>query len=233
MLFSDNVISGDREFAFARAGVNFDQDNPKYREKTNFLALVRDEKLASLEAKFDNISRQLSLSKYGTVLIEGCLNTFEDRQRIEIFLTEYLDLSPLERPHIIRATGGTTNHSFSDVPDKAISLISLSSIIEFSEKMGVQLDPVRFRGNINFKNNIPWQEFDWIDRKLVIGEAVLNVFKRTKRCAATSVNPSSAIRDINVLKELNKHYEHNTMGVYATVIKSGVIKIGDKLELLQ
>jgi uncharacterized protein YcbX len=232
MLSSGNVISGDREFAFARAGVYFDPDNPQYMQKTNFLALVRDEKLASLEAKFDKSSQLLSLSRRGRVLIEVCLTNWEDRQRIEDFLLEYLDLSPLKRPHIIRAARGTKNHSFSDLPDKAISLINLSSITELSDKIGVQLDPIRFRGNINFKTNIPWQELDWMHRHLTIGEAVLNVFKRTTRCAATSVNPFSAIRDINIPKELSKHYKHLDMGVYATVIKSGVINIGDKIELL-
>jgi uncharacterized protein YcbX len=233
MLSPNNVIQGDREFAFARPGVNFDQDNPKYIHKTKFLALVRDEKLASLEAKFDNTLKRLSLSRYGKVLIEVCLTSCDDRQRIGDFLSDYLDLSPLKRPRIIRATGGTTNHSFSDLPHKAISLINLSSIMELSERAGVQLDPMRFRGNINFKNDIPWQEFDWINRNFAIGDAVLSVFKRTQRCAATSVNPFSAIRDINVPKELSKHYKHINMGVYATVIKSGVIKTGDKIQLLQ
>jgi len=59
----------------------------------------------------------------------------------------------------------------------------------------------------------------------------LNVFKRIKRCNATSVNPFSAIRDINVPRELNTHYHHIDMGVYVTVKKSGVIRIGDKIEL--
>ena len=233
MLSSNNVISGDREFAFARAGVNFDQDNPKYLQKKNFLALVRDEKLASLEAKYDNSLQRLSLSRHGAVLIEVSLNSWKDRQRIGDFLSKYLGLTSLKRPRIIRATGGTLNHSFSDLPDKAISLINLSSIMELSEKIGAKLDPMRFRGNINFKNDIPWHEFHWIHRNIAIGEAVLKVFKRTKRCAATSVNPFSAIRDINVPKELSKHYEHVNLGVYATVIRSGTIKIGDKIELLQ
>ena len=103
--------------------------------------------------------------------------------------------------------------------------------MELNQKIGVKLDPMRFRGNINFKNDIPWHEFHWIHRKIAIGEAVLKVFKRTKRCAATSVNPFSAIRDVNVPKELIKHYKHINMGIYATVIKSGEIKTGDKIQL--
>jgi uncharacterized protein YcbX len=233
VLSSNQVIPGDREFAFTRGNVNFDPDNPQYMQKTNFLALVQDEKLASLTAKFDNTSKLLSLSRHGTVLIKVCLTSWEGRQRIETFLSRYLDLLPIKSPRIVRATRGTNNHSFSDLPDKAISLINLATIMEFSKEIGVSLDPMRFRGNINFKNDNPWQEFDWIDRKIAIGKAVLHVFKRTQRCAATSVNPLLAIRDINIPKELINHYKHMDMGVYARVIKSGAITTGDNIELLQ
>ena len=53
-LETDNVIPGDREYAFAKTGVAFDPDNPHYIRKTNFLALVKYEKLASLETKFSD-----------------------------------------------------------------------------------------------------------------------------------------------------------------------------------
>ena len=229
---ADTVIPGDREYAFARAGVNFDPDNPQYMQKTNFLALVRDAKLALLETKFNTTSRRLSLSRDGIVLIEASLSSREDCQKISDFLSKHLNILPVKQPHLVRATDGTKSHSFSDVRDKAISLISLSSIEDFSARIGVEVDPKRFRGNINFRNNTPWQEFNWVDCKLRIGGAVLNVFKRIKRCNATSVNPFSAVRDINVPRELNTHYHHTDMGVYATVKKSGVIRIGDKIELV-
>jgi uncharacterized protein YcbX len=231
-LTAGSVIPGEREYALARSNVEFDPANPQYFEKTHFLSLVRDKKLAELTTKFNNTSNKLSISRRGSVLIEVSLTSPRDCKRIADFFVEYLNMPAIKQPHIVRAIHGTKNHSFSDVPDKAISFINLSSIIEFSKKVGMEIDPMRFRGNVNFTNNIPWEEFNWVDKKIRIGGAVLNIFKRTKRCAATNVNPFSAVYDINIPKELNYHYRHMDMGVYAIVLKSGLIAVGDEIELI-
>ena len=231
-LETDNVIPGDREYAFAKTGVAFDPDNPHYIRKTNFLALVKYEKLASLETKFSDFSKEFSLSTSGVKLIEGSLSNKADCQNISNFLKHYLNMPTSERPHLVTAAEGTQAHSFSDVPDKAISLINLSSVDELSTKTKTKIDHGRFRGNIYFKGNKPWQEFNWIDSRLRIGEVIFHVFKRIKRCAATNVNPFSAIRDINIPTEIKKHYQHTDLGIYGIVKKGGVISVGDKIELL-
>ena len=55
----NQVLPGDREYAFSRSHVTYDRNNPTYLRKTNFLALVKDEKLAKLDTKFDPKSREL------------------------------------------------------------------------------------------------------------------------------------------------------------------------------
>ena len=226
------VIPGDREYAFTRSDVIFDPANPQHIEKTHFLSLVRDKKLAELETKFNDISKILSISRHGSVLIEVSLTSPKDCIRIADFFAEYLNMPAMKQPHIVRALLGTKKHSFSDVPDKAISLINLSSILELSKKVGVEIEPMRFRGNVNFRNNISWEEFNWVDKKIRIGRAVLNVFKRTTRCGATNVNPFSGICDINIPRELNHFYQHMDMGIYAVVLKTGLIEVGDTIELI-
>ena len=42
LLEKDQVLLGDREYAFARSHVSFDENNPLYLRKTNFLALVNE-----------------------------------------------------------------------------------------------------------------------------------------------------------------------------------------------
>ena len=135
-------------------------------------------------------------------------------------------------PHIVRATGGTIGHSFSDVPFKAISLINLSSIRDFGGKIDADINPLRFRGNINFEGDVPWVEFDWIDREIRIGNVIMRAVKRTERCAATTVNPATAERDINILKELRRNYGHMDLGIYAEVLEGGKIKCGDEVQLI-
>ena len=71
----------------------------------------------------------------------------------------------------------------------------------------------------------------WVGKKIEIGDSILEVFKRTQRCAATNVNPENALRDINIPNEINSHFGHLDLGVYAKVKKTGVISVNDKLSL--
>jgi len=232
VLKAGEVIPGDREYAFARAGVQFDPDQPEYLQKTNFLALVRDEKLAEFDTRFDPESKSLSIFKNSELVMEAELANAVDCVAAAELFRDHLEMSPENCPSIVRATGGTEGHSFSDVPNKAISLISLASLREFGEKIGAEIDPIRFRGNINFDSDEAWQEFEWLDRDLKIGDVVLRAFKRIQRCAATMVNPATAIRDINVPKKLHENYAHMDMGIYTEVVKGGEIKCGDEIELI-
>ena len=57
----------------------------------------------------------------------------------------------------------------------------------------------------------------------------MEVFRRTKRCAATNVNPENALRDINIPLEIKKHFGHLDLGIYAKVKKTGIISVNDEL----
>ncbi|MAV88217.1 MAG: MOSC domain-containing protein [Rhodospirillaceae bacterium] len=223
---------GDREYAISRADIDFDPDLPKYFQKNNFLALVNTAKLANYQIKYDQATRMLSVLRKGKELIKVNLsNNFERLDLVEFLYTK-LDIKRAHKLDIIRATEGTNQHSFSDLPDKVISFINLSTVKSFSEKIGLKIDPLRFRANINFSSNIPWWEFECLNKKLKIDKVVLEVIKKTRRCAATSVNPSTAIRDINIPRYLKNNYGHTDLGVYAKVLEGGQIMVGDKIELL-
>ena len=58
-LEKNQVLPGDREFAFARHHVEYDENAPIYLKKTNFLALVKEEKLAELETEYDSQSNKI------------------------------------------------------------------------------------------------------------------------------------------------------------------------------
>jgi MOSC domain-containing protein YiiM len=46
------------------------------------------------------------------------------------------------------------------------------------------------------------------------------------------VNPTTAIRDLNVPKQLMSSYDHMDMGIYTTVVQGGEIKVGDEIDLI-
>ena len=48
---------------------------------------------------------------------------------------------------------------------------------------------------------------------------------RIPRCNATSVNPGTGQRDVNVVKGLRAAYGHYDMGVYAEVVSGGRVAV--------
>ena len=232
-LEKNQVLPGDREYAFSRSHVIYDRNNPTYLRKTNFLALVKEEKLAKLDTKFDPKSRELIIRLDNHIVIKETLFEEENIYKVETFFQNYLNLGIDEKPKLVRGIKVENNnnltHSFSDIPDKAVSIINLDTINELEKKLGKKIAPSRFRANLLIDNGKAWEEFDWVGKKISLGESVLEVFKKTQRCAATNVNPENAIRDINIPNEINTHYGHLDLGVYARVIKSGLVSISDKL----
>ena len=97
--------------------------------------------------------------------------------------------------------------------------------------LGVELSPLRWRGNLWFEGLAPWEEFDWIGKNLRIGTVELFVEERIERCLATTANPVSGIRDVDTLKALNSR-GHQDFGVYAIIKKAGILALGDKVEIL-
>ena len=235
LLEKNQVLPGDREYALARSHVVFDEINPVYLRKTNFLALVKDDNLAKLNTKFISKSKRLIIKVDKKIVLDEMLVNETNINKVEVFFQKFLNLGDNNKPKLVKGRNNenTKNlkHTFSDLPEKAISIINLNTIINFEKKIGKKIALSRFRANLLIDDIDPWKEFDWVDKKIKIGESVLKVFKRTQRCAATNVNPENAIRDINIPNEINSYFGHLDLGVYAKVKKTGVISVNDKLSL--
>ncbi|MBI4724073.1 MAG: MOSC N-terminal beta barrel domain-containing protein, partial [Rhodomicrobium sp.] len=80
----------DRAYAIENGGNRFDAQNPKWLPKTNFLQLMRNERLASLTIGFDEASHTLTLFRDGKQVAKGALQTKLGRQMIEQFLAAYM-----------------------------------------------------------------------------------------------------------------------------------------------
>jgi len=235
-LKKDAVIPGDREFALARHDVEYNHKEPVYLRKTNFLALVKDEKLAKLRTKFNPETMHLLIELDKNIIIDKHLIDGKSIKETEFFFQKYLNLPINEKPNLVQGFEIEKNyglkHSFSDIPDKAISIINMATLINLELKAKKKIDVIRFRGNFLIETGSAWEEFNWVGKKIKIGNSILEVFKKTQRCAATSVNPDTGIRDINVPKEISSHYGHVDLGVYAKVIKSGLVSLLDKISIV-
>jgi hypothetical protein len=116
---------------------------------------------------------------------------------------------------------------FTDHPQGQASIINLASIRELSAKMGVELDPLRFRANLYVEGWPAWAENEWTGRELMVGWAQAKVFKSIVRCAATEVNPTTAVRDQEVVKALFDNYGHMFCGIYIQMTSAGRVGLGD------
>lgn len=220
----------DRRFALARAGTKFDPESPRWLPKTNFIMLMRDEKLAELKTRFDEQTGGLTIIRDGRLALQARITDAEGRRLADQFFERFLDGTLSGPPHLVEAAG----HAFSDAEKKPnsatykyVSLINMASIRALEQVVGVTIDPVRFRANVYFDGAPAWSEFDWVGSEFAVGGAVLKAVSETTRCAATTVNPATAKRDLNIPRILQKSFGHPCMGVYAEVVAGGAIRVGD------
>ena len=114
----------------------------------------------------------------------------------------------------------------SDFP--SVTLCNLSSHRAVEQRLGQPLSIHRWRGNVWIDGLAPWEEFDWIGRKVRVGETVLEVRERTDRCAATTANPETGRRDADTLGALES-WGHQDFSVRAEVIEGGMVRPGDEV----
>ena len=114
--------------------------------------------------------------------------------------------------------------------DRAFALAQGDAALEVAAD--TPRDKRRFRANIYIEDIEPWAEFAWMGRYIRVGETVMEVQESIDRCAATTVNPDTAERDANPVKELQQHFGHVELGVFATVVQGGEIKPDDEIALL-
>lgn len=221
----------DREFGFARPNSGFDRANPKPLPKSKFLVLAQITSLAELQSVYDETNQTLSINRNGKVS-NFDLSQQEDQKAIIDFLCAHLSLTLEQRPELLSAEP----HRFTDVSVvsvqmmNAVSIINLESVAEFSKAINQKVDPRRFRANILVSGIPDFKELEMVGKEITIGSVKMKVLMRTKRCAATEVNPATAQRDLSIPSLLYENYGHFDMGVYAEVLEGGSINIGDNAD---
>jgi uncharacterized protein YcbX len=213
----------DRRFALAHAASQFDRTSPQWLPKQNFLQLMRDERLALLDARFDADDGYLTIFRDGRKVARGQVTQPLGRILIEQFLDAFIEPGPRGNPHIVEAPGVM----LSDVPDKFLSIASLASVKDIERVARAPVDPRRFRANLHLDGLPAWAEMTWPGKNITVGDVELEVIEKINRCAATEVNPDSSARDLHLLKILQEGFGHTACGVYARVVRGGRIAKGD------
>lgn len=138
-------------------------------------------------------------------------------------------------------------YSLHDTKGAYVSFINLASVQAFSEFMGVEIDPRRFRMNVWMTGLEPFEELTWVDafpgtREIIVGDCHFRVDDACERCKATEANPSTGQYDLQVLKGLQAFMSSSgyksphrgtpiVMGILAAPLDEGLIKKGDEIRL--
>jgi len=228
-LTAGQTVPGDRQYAIENGPIGFDSAVPAYFPKQRFLMLMRNERLARLDTRFDEATHTLALRDGGDT-VRGDLRTPEGRRRIEDFFAALCADELRGPPRVLHAPG----HSFSDVARKVVSIINLASVATIETLIAAPVDPLRFRANLYVEGWPAWGEFELVGKTLALGaDARARVIKRIERCAATNVEPGTGIRDLTIPHSLFRACGHSDCGIYAEVIAGGTIAAGDRIEVVE
>lgn len=122
--------------------------------------------------------------------------------------------------------------------DGSVSVISLGTIAGIGRAAGLDLDRRRFRANIllEMQNPEPFLEDGWVGGTLVFGEnepmPAVSVTMRDVRCMMINLDPDTGRQDGRVMKTV-VGLNANNAGIYGTVVRSGMIRVGQAVSLIR
>jgi uncharacterized protein YcbX len=222
------TFPNDRAYALENGPSGFDPAAPSWQPKIKFLCLMRNAKLAALDTKFDDASETLTVRRGDKVLLRENLADEKGREAVERFFENFMETEKRGPIRLLKAP----DHSFSDLAKKVVSLINLATLAELEDRLGQPVHPLRFRANVYFEGMPAWSEHGLVGKTLQIGTARAKVIKTTSRCAATEVNPETALRDIPIPEILRSSRDSLDLGIYTEIETPGKIAEGDAMKIL-
>lgn len=201
-------------------------DGSEWASCGNFSRGAKAPSLMAITALLDEPGQNITLNHPN--LPEITLNPDTDSAAFLNWVRPIMPANRSASARIVRAV----ERGMTDTDFPSVSLNNLASNQAVSKKLGVDLSPLRWRGNLWFDGLEPWEEFDWVGKRVRIGGVELDIKERITRCMATTVNPATGLRDADTLATLQDNWGHRQFGVYGIVVTTGQIALGDKFEVL-
>jgi uncharacterized protein YcbX len=220
----------DRLFAVENGPSGFDPEAPAFTPKSRFVVLASLPRTARARTLYDEATGCVSLDLPGAPTRRFDLSGPAGRHAFAAALESFYAKDERRGPF---RTLTHEIHRFTDHPQGDLSLINLASVQELGEASGTVLDPLRFRGNLHLEGWPAFAEGALLEgAALRVGGARLKVFKPIVRCAAVEVDPTTGIRDLDLVSRLFDHTGGRTLGLYLSVAGGGRIREGDEVEIL-
>ncbi len=192
-----------------------------------FYQLTVYPEVARFTARLNEAARSITITAPNGKSSSAALDDAVSFAGVNALIRSHFEAGPHAVPELhVQAPG----HGHWDFTDTALSLINMASVRELAQAAGEEIDPRRFRGNLYLEDLPAWAEFSMIGRRCKIGDAKVEITRQAMRCAATSVDPTTAKTGLNVPAILRKLTGHCFCGVYARVVDGGGISVNDVLE---
>uniref|UniRef100_A0A7S2LHB7 MOSC domain-containing protein n=1 Tax=Leptocylindrus danicus TaxID=163516 RepID=A0A7S2LHB7_9STRA len=250
----DKSFPFDRQYALIKSNKRslLKDKEPEWLHKENFLcAFTANALLANFDAHFKDDEAELTLwkriyddkhvfmpsdTRAAEPLLSAKLGTVSGRAKVSDFFSnacgEGVELVTVGKDFQF---GNTRSGVKARGNTRTCHIVNAATVRQVSEKLGVQLDPLRFRPNIIVDGLEPWAEFDAVGKHLVSSESdvLFDVVSRTVRCDGISVDPLDPKTILDLPSLLNQHFpEHGPyLGVYAVVDQPGILSTGDTFNI--
>ena len=214
------TMPGDRVWAVAHE--ESDADGSTWVSCHNFSRSAKAPALAAIRARSDETTGALTLEHPDRDPLHFDPQTEGDK--LVSWTRGFVPEGRAQSARLVRAR----NRGFTDSDFASVTIGNMASHRAVSQRVGHPLSLHRWRCNIWIDGAAPWEEFDWMDRPLQIGEALLVAKERTDRCLATHANPDTGRRDADILNALES-WGHQDFSVRAEVVRGGRVAPGDLL----
>jgi len=226
-LTAGQTFPWDRHWAVTHAQSKFDPSHPAWVSCRNFVIGSMNPCVAGTWATFDPQSATITLRHAELEPLTFKPDVAADQARFINWVNQ-LNLR-------VPATGiatPTSGRGFTDDSEPTVTLMNTASHTAVEDFHGGPLEKERWRGNIWIDGLSPWEEFNWLDRDIQVGDAIIRPHERTERCMHTAANPHTGERDADTLGLLKAGFGHQDFGVAGVVIKSGRVARGDQVSVL-
>jgi len=228
LLTEGKAMPWDRRWAVAHERSCFDHERPSWQPCSEFKRVASSPSLQAITVRCDMPFHRITLShpKLQDLTIDP-----DNEDDALTFIQWVMPVSHGGRllpARLVRAPGT----AMTDTGYPSVSLINMNSHREVSVRLGQQLSPQRWRGNLILENVDAFAEREWVGKRIRVGLAELEIRESISRCAATQASTRTGERDADTLGALKEILGAAEMGVYAVVTKTGDVRAGDRIEVL-
>ena len=217
----------DRTWAIVHEASEICRETRGWRPVQNFTVTARTPGLAAIEASVDALSGRVALSHRELGKLDIDPDDERDGKRLVDWIRPLVPVGRAQPVGVYRAG----DRGLTDTEFPSVSINSRASLSELSGIAGQDISLHRWRGNIWVEGFAPREEFTWVGKTIGIGKAELEVVDTIQRCEATAADPETGQRNLATLELLERSWGHRDFGVYARVIRTGRVSVGDTVAI--